>query len=143
MRWLDWSSSDKKVATVDENGLVTAVSSGTTVITATTDETFLKASCIITVIDSGHSGTTDIYGDENGGKLSIKYIPGGIVIEGTNSFDTAIDIFAESGILLRHYDVNSGEQFSEKIGKVTLTGGIYVVRAMSHNSYYSQKIQVN
>ena len=143
MRWLDWSSSDKKVATVDENGLVTAVSSGTTVITATTDETFLKASCIITVIDSGHSGTTDIYGDENGGKLSIKYIPGGIVIEGTNSFDTAIDIFAESGILLRHYDVNSGEQFSEKIGKVTLTSGIYVVRAMSHNSCYSQKIQVN
>ncbi len=143
MRWLDWSSSDKKVATVDENGLVTAVSSGTTVITATTDETFLKASCIITVIDSGHSGTTDIYGDENGGKLSIKYIPGGIVIEGTNSFDTAIDIFAESGILLRHYDVNSGEQFSAKIGKVTLTGGIYVVRAMSRNSYYSQKIQVN
>ena len=143
MRWLDWSSSDKGVATVDENGLVTAVSPGTTVITATTDETFLKASCIITVIDSGHSGATDIYGDEKGGKLSIKYIPGGIVIEGTNSFDTAIDIFAENGILMRHYDVNGGELFREKVGKVTLPSGIYVVRAMSRNSYDSQKIQVN
>lgn len=142
-RLLDWSSSDKRVATVDENGLVTAVSSGTTVITATTDETFLKASCIITVIDSGHSGAEDIYSDENGGKLMIKHVPSGIEIEGTNRFETAIDIFTANGILLRHYDVDGGDQFSEKIGKVSLTGGIYIVRAISRNYYFSQKIKVN
>ncbi len=42
-----WESSDKSVATVDENGRVTALSSGTTRITATSDG--MVASCRLTV----------------------------------------------------------------------------------------------
>ncbi len=42
-----WASSDKKVATVDENGLVTAVSSGKVIIRASSGK--VKADCKITV----------------------------------------------------------------------------------------------
>lgn len=46
---LHWSSSDPKIATVDENGLVTAVSNGTAIITVTTEEGSYTATCTITV----------------------------------------------------------------------------------------------
>ena len=46
-----WVSSDETVATVDENGLVTAVAAGTATITATTnDGSELSASCAVTVL---------------------------------------------------------------------------------------------
>ena len=49
---LSWISSDEKVATVDENGTVTAVGNGTVTITVTTtDGTNLSARCTVTVID--------------------------------------------------------------------------------------------
>ena len=47
-----WTSSDEKVATVAETGLVTAVGVGTATITATTtDGTDLSATCEVTVLD--------------------------------------------------------------------------------------------
>lgn len=47
---VNWASSNPNVATVDENGLVTACSLGTTTITAvTTDGSNLSASCMVTV----------------------------------------------------------------------------------------------
>lgn len=61
-----WKSSDTGVATVDANGLVTAVANGTATITATTEEGGLTATATITVnISSGKiengsdSGNTD------------------------------------------------------------------------------------
>lgn len=46
-----WTSSDKAVATVDENGLVTAIAVGETTITATTvDGSNLSASCKVSVV---------------------------------------------------------------------------------------------
>ncbi len=141
-RTVTWASSDAGVATVDENGLVTAVATGTAVITATTVNA-LKADCVIKVVNSEYSGATDVYGDDGHGNMVIRHVPGGIEIEGTNRFETAIDIFNVNGISIRHYDVDGGEQFREKIGKVSLTGGIYIVRAISRNYYFSQKIKVN
>jgi uncharacterized protein YjdB len=45
-----WSSSDEAVATVDQNGLVTAVGAGTATVTATTmDGSNLSASCTVTI----------------------------------------------------------------------------------------------
>ena len=49
-----WSSSDMSVATVDENGVVTAVSEGTATITATASNG-VKASCTVTVKQKGDS----------------------------------------------------------------------------------------
>ena len=46
-----WTSSDTSVATVDENGVVTAVANGTTTITATTEDGGFTASCTVTVTE--------------------------------------------------------------------------------------------
>lgn len=49
---LSWTSSVKRVASVDANGKLTALSEGTTTITCkTTDGTNLKATCVVTVTD--------------------------------------------------------------------------------------------
>ncbi len=47
-----WSSSDESVATVDENGVITAVGLGTATITFTTDYGFYEASATVEVVDS-------------------------------------------------------------------------------------------
>lgn len=44
-----WNSSNENVATVDQNGLVTARTMGETTITATTEDGYFTASCIIIV----------------------------------------------------------------------------------------------
>ena len=46
-----WESSDPTVATVDERGLVTAVSKGTATITVTTTDGGHTATCVVTVVD--------------------------------------------------------------------------------------------
>jgi len=56
-----WASSNPAVATVDEDGLVTAKAYGTATITAaTTDGSNLSATCTVTV-----RGVSDLYGDIN------------------------------------------------------------------------------
>ena len=44
-----WKSSNGFVASVDENGVVTAVSPGTVVIYALSDDLYYKSSCEVTV----------------------------------------------------------------------------------------------
>ena len=62
-----WLSDNKAVATVDDNGTVTAVASGTTIITATTnDGTSLTASCLVAV---SLYGDINMDGKVNGGDI--------------------------------------------------------------------------
>lgn len=51
--FLDWSSDNEEVATVDNNGLVTVLAEGTAVITVNDVETGLQTSCTITTVPSG------------------------------------------------------------------------------------------
>ena len=77
-----WSSSDESVATVDDNGLVTAVAAGEVVITATSVEGTASASAAITVkpLDSQsillHAYVTDGEGSKwvsiNGNDMSVE-----------------------------------------------------------------------
>jgi uncharacterized repeat protein (TIGR01451 family) len=56
---VNWSSSDTSVAIVDSNGKVTAVGTGTAIITVSTlDGSNLSASCIVTVVPKGNDATT-------------------------------------------------------------------------------------
>lgn len=75
-----WSSSDKNIATVDQNGLVTALVGGTVTITATaTDGSGVSTSCTITVIQMVTgitlSQTLFMLGVEGSRKLSAKVLP--------------------------------------------------------------------
>ncbi len=64
-----WSTSDETIATVDENGLVTAVKGGDAVITATTaDGSNLTATCSIRVYKRGDVNND---GEVNGADLNI------------------------------------------------------------------------
>lgn len=55
-----WTSSDPSVATVDENGNVVAVSSGTTIITATTIDGQCSDTCVVTVTNMYNFAVADI-----------------------------------------------------------------------------------
>ena len=49
IRTVTWYTTDESIATVDENGVVTAVSPGTVVIYALSDDLYFKSSCEVTV----------------------------------------------------------------------------------------------
>ena len=55
-----WSSDNEAVATVDENGKVTAVGEGEATITVTTEDGGKQATCTVAVTQSIHSITADI-----------------------------------------------------------------------------------
>ena len=74
-----WSSSDKNVATVDDNGVVTAIGKGTATITATSNYTISKsASCVVTVVAPVESvafnNPSDITVAENGSVSLAQYL---------------------------------------------------------------------
>jgi len=56
---LTWSSSDVNIATVDANGLLTAVAAGTVIITVTTTHGGKTATCAVTVT-AGTNGLWDV-----------------------------------------------------------------------------------
>ena len=86
-----WASADEAVATVDENGLVTAVAKGTTTITATTVDG-LTAECIVTVKAS--SGVDGIYGD------GVSVTANGGVITVSGAGDKAVRVMTTDGKLV-------------------------------------------
>ncbi len=68
-----WSSDNEEVATVDENGLVTANSLGTAIITATTVDGGYSASCKVTVLPREFTVTWNIDGVETSTTVSEGY----------------------------------------------------------------------
>lgn len=61
---LEWSSSDESVATVDENGLVTAIAAGNTVITVKSKDGNAEATCNV-VIYFSNEGIDYVSDDSN------------------------------------------------------------------------------
>ena len=96
-----WSSSDNTVATVDQNGSVTAIAVGTATITATSANG-LKASCELTV-KAKQSGINGIHADDSA-----------ITIDGNNI------ILPDGGTV---YDITG-----RKVTPTSLRPGIYIVR---------------
>lgn len=72
-----WETSDKKVATVDEKGVVTGVAAGSVKITATTKEkdkggNQKQATCVVTINSNATSDTTTKLKDKSGNQIYIK-----------------------------------------------------------------------
>ena len=85
---VSWTSSDEKIATVDENGKVTAISEGKATITVTTKDGGFTANSEVTVLPKGEDGGT---GEEPGGseEKPSEVLPGGNTDEeGTNLPET-------------------------------------------------------
>lgn len=138
-RSLTWTSSDSDVATVDENGIVTAVAdSGVTIITATSNESgSIFATKTITAIPFEVSEVTAIEileGDEItvdqyvNTPLTLQLIPNPInapEIEWTSSDDAIVSVLATGKI----------------VGKVI--GGTAVITAKVQGTSISDEITVN
>ncbi len=72
---LTWDSSDKSVATVDNNGKITGVAAGTTTITATSNESKdVTATCEITVVEKAGKESV-AYAAVNGQNAMYKFNP--------------------------------------------------------------------
>ena len=92
---VEWSSDDEDVATVDENGLVTAVSTGNATITVTTEDGGFTDTCDVTVEENPYKvdnlnvttlGFASSYGDteEKTISCSASYMANGMINESVN-----------------------------------------------------------
>lgn len=108
---MTWRSSDETVATVDENGLISALKEGTAIITATANEdSEVKAECTITV--KRYDGVAAIYADGNvrvnGNILTINGCAGEIFTVYNASGAEMLSITADGGTIVRTLDLQSG-----------------------------------
>ena len=108
---LRWESSNPEIASISENGLVSALEVGTTTITAfATDGSDVSASCIINVSLSNGINTIN----EDGLKMTIE---GNQIILDATDDNYKIDIFNISGKLVY--------QGNDRI--ISLPSGIYIM----------------
>ena len=91
---LTWTSDNEEVATVDESGLVTAVSEGTATITATAnDGSDVSASCVVTVT------FIDGIADVETSKVTVLAVNGRITVSGKEQ-DETVSVYDTGGRLL-------------------------------------------
>ena len=118
---LAWTSDNEEVATVDENGLVTAVGEGTATITATAnDGSGVAASCVVTVtfID----GIADI----EASKVTVLAANGRITVSGKEQDDT-VSVYDTGGRLLYRGESDVIDVPRKAVYIVTVSGKSYKV----------------
>jgi hypothetical protein len=118
---LSWTSDNEEVATVDENGLVTAVGEGTATITATAnDGSGVAASCVVTVtfID----GIADI----ETSKVTVLAANGRITVSGKDKDDT-VSVYDTGGRLLYQGESDVIDVPRKAMYIVTVSGKSYKV----------------
>ena len=118
---LTWTSDNEEVATVDENGLVTAVGEGTATITATAnDGSGVSASCVVTVtfID----GIADI----ETSKVTVLAANGRITVSGKEQDETVL-VYDTGGRLLYQGESDVIDVPRKAMYIVTVSGKSYKV----------------
>ena len=144
IKTVQWSSSNEAVATVDENGVVTAVGKGTAKITATAEDgTGIFASCTVTVtgnyiiaesideLQSPHPYTV------NCNDIWQYSVPGATQLNLTFSADTAVEsgsdyiyIYSADGTLVGKY---TGIELAGKT--IAVPGGTVRIKLVSDGTY--------
>lgn len=105
---LEWSSSDEKIAKVDEDGIVTAVAEGTAVITAKAGAK--SAACKVVVKKQGSDDNNG--GDNNSGNNTVKYMDkvtvsaamSQLYVGGDKDNTTTISVTLPSSAAIDHVD---------------------------------------
>lgn len=124
-----WSSGNEAIATVDANGLVTGISEGTVIITATS-ENGLEASCEITVSQT----TVGIEDVNEGVSIYVDALSANVVIN-TDKAGLA-SIYNVSGRMVLNSKINAGES---RVDISNLNKGIYIVRFNEHTLKFIKK----
>lgn len=112
---MTWTSSDETIATVDENGAVTAIKAGSVIITATTANG-LTATC--EVIVSAESGITKIIVDS---KVTVR-VENSIIKVSDAKIGELCNIYQADGRLLQSFKI-SGAIVETR----PMPSGIYIV----------------
>lgn len=126
MRSVTWSSSDEDVATVDADGIVTAVGVGTCTITVATDDGNKTATCKVSV-----STTVGIEQIAEG--LRAYGIRGAVVIEPTTP--VSVRIYAVTGACV--YSGNISD-----ITRIPASAGIYLIELSANGRHATTKVSV-
>ena len=118
---LSWTSDNEEVATVDENGLVTAVGEGTATITATAnDGSGVSASCVVTVT------FIDGIADVETSKVTVLAANGRITVLGKEQDDT-VSVYDTVGRLLYQGESDVIDVPRKAMYIVTVSGKNYKV----------------
>ena len=118
---LTWTSDNEEVATVDENGLVTAVGEGTATITATAnDGSGVSASCVVTVT------FIDGIADVEASKVTVLAVNGRITVSGKEKDDT-VSVYDTGGRLLYQGESDVIDVPRKAMYIVTVSGKSYKV----------------
>lgn len=134
-----WTTSDEKIATVDENGKVKAVAVGSATITAATKEKDaegrqLTASCKVTVNSNAANDTTTKLKDKNGSQIYIKADDGSYKEAVYADYYTAKEFYIKTEGQLAYtgwQTINGRTYYYDKNGNVVT--GTQIIQGVTYN----------